>query len=255
MTFNCATGQLDVHVKLSGEVQIVPQVLSLSNVVLSIRANLGSQHALKVMILSANTQMFSMQAFVAVKYNFQTSQFSIKGIPTATNTLNQISQLTITFRSLPKQIADITKSRITAFFYNLKNKQLILHTTLDQITLIPNVLKLTNIAFNIDVVTNPTTTINHLSFSGTWKIGTISVTTKVVYNGVKKLLHVTASAGSGNSINIAALMKNVAGISHNIPSQLTSLSLNSVVGKFFIAMSGRVLKENCICSFIREPME
>ena len=248
MTFNCATGQLDFHIKLSGEVQIVPQVLSLSNLVLSIRATLGTHSALKVMILSAKTQMFSLQAFVAVKYNFQTSKFSIKGIPTATNMLNQISQFTTTLSSLPKQIADMTKSRITTFYYNLENKQLILHATLEQITLIPNVLKLTNVVFNIDIVTNPTTAINHLSFSGTWKIGTISVTTKVVYNGAKKLLHMTVSAGSGNTLNIAALMKNVAGISHNIPSQLTSLSLNSVVGnvyasgKFFIAMSGSVAK-------------
>ena len=246
MTFTCATGQLDVHVKLSDVVQIDSQVLSLSNPVLSIRATVGSKSALKIMILSANTQMFSLQAFVAVKYDFQMSKFFIKGM-TATNTLNQISQLKSTLNLLPNTISGLKQSKITAFFYNMNTKELVLMTTLEEITLIQNILKLKSVAIKIDTTIEPTPSINHLTFSGTWQINTISVTTNVAYSITKKLLHVIAQAGSGQTLNIATLMKNIAGISHNIPSQLTSLSLNSVVGniyssgKFFIAMSGTVV--------------
>ena len=246
MTFNCATGQLDVHIKLNDVVQIDSQVLSLSNPVLSIRATVNSQSSLKIMILSANTQMFSLQAFVAVKHDFQMSLVFIKGM-TASNTLNQVVQLKSTLDMLPNAISGLKQSKITAFFYSMNTKQLVLMTTLEEITMIPNILKLKTIAINIDTTMNPTPAINHLTFSGTWQINTISVKTNVAYSIAKKLLHLTAQAKSGQTLNIGTLMKNIAGISHNIPSPLTSLSLHSVVGniyssgKFFIAMSGTIV--------------
>ena len=89
--------------------------------------------------------------------------------------------------------------------------------------------------------------IKKLKFSGTWKIGTVSLTTKIEYNGEKKLFHVMATPASGSSpLSLDALMKNVVGVSDSIPSALTSVTLSSVVGniytngKFFIAMSGTV---------------
>ena len=45
MTFKCATGQLDVHVRVSGGIEIIPQVLSLNNLILSIRISAELRHA------------------------------------------------------------------------------------------------------------------------------------------------------------------------------------------------------------------
>ena len=419
MTFNCANGQLDVHIRVSTEVVIIPQILSLNNIILSFRATIGSKSALQVIIMSANTQLFNLKTFVAVKYNFKTSKFAIRGIPTDTkslsmqNALKAVSGTTlkvppilsslseITFlglkekdvatiaikgksgnnvivvilqngvtkkaaviadihafklasfvsstlnvdisnvpifgsltidrfafsastgeitsslllqlypsgshftlfgatlpsgvsavftvdfangvkvmgafskgkmafkvpqsttfvakklltqipnfdkliSSLPRPITDLLNAKIVVFDFDPQSKALILHATIPQITLIQNVLKLVDVTFNIDAIVSTSPSIKDLTFSGSWEIGKVRLLTKVMYNGGKKLLHVTASAGSGATLSVSALIKSVAGISHNIPSQLTSLSLNSVVGniygsgKFFVAMSGTI---------------
>ena len=153
MTFNCATGQLDVHIRVSGGIEIIPQVLSLSNLILSIRIAVSSQSALKTMVLSANTQMFSLQAFVAVRYNFETSKFAIKGLPTETSSISQIPNLKNSLSTLPNAIADLLNSQIKGFYYSLQTKELVLHTTLPHITLIPNVLKLMSVAISLDTIT------------------------------------------------------------------------------------------------------
>ena len=409
-----------MHIKISEGIQIIPQLLSLSNLILSFRVTVGSQSALKTIILSANTQLFSIQTFVALKYNFETSKFTIKGIPTDTSSismqnalqavsgtslkvpstvstlsevtflgqeesgvatiairgksdgnrvvvilqrsatktaaaviadihqfnlasfvntalnidissvpifgtltiphlgfvaatgeitssllpqlyasgsplasfgttlpsgvtahftvsiasgvnvmatfsmskfafqvpksvtfvvkqlLDQIPNLQSSLSSLPQTITDLLNSKITAFNFDPQTKELMLHTSVPQITLIPNVLKLTSVTFNFDAVIGPSPTIKHLTFSGTWSIGTVTLTTRVMYNGAKKLLHVMASPGKGGTLSIETLIRNTAGIPHNLPNQLTSLSLSNVVGniysngRFFVAMSGTI---------------
>ena len=420
MSFSCATGQLDVHIRISDGVQIIPQVLSLSNLLLSLRVRVGSQSALKTIIFSANTQLFSIQTFVAVKYSFETSRFAIKGIPTDTSsismqnalqavtgtslkipsTISTLSEVTflgleengvatiaikgksngnmvvvilqrsatkttaaviadlhqfnlasfintvlntdissapifgtltiphlgfsattgeitssllpqlyasdsplasygttlpsgttahftlniasgvnvmatfsmskftfqvpksVTFvvkqlldqipnfqnslSSLPQTITDLLNSKITAFNFDPQTKELMLHTSVPQVTLIPNILKLMSVTFNFDAVIGPRPTIKHLTFSGTWSIGTVTLTTKVAYDVANKLLHVMASPGNSGTLSIKTLVKNIAGIPHNLPSQLTSLALSNAGGnvynngRFFVAMSGTI---------------
>ena len=406
-----------MHIKISEKVQIIPQVLSLSNLILSFRVTVGSQSALKTIILSANTQLFRKQTFVAVQYNFGTSKLTIKGIPTDTSsismqnalqavsgtrlkvpsTISTLSEVTflgqvekgmatiaikgksngnrvmvilqrsatktaaaviadlhnsnlasfikttlnidissvpifgtltiphlgfaaatgeitssllpqlygsgspltsfgttlpsgvtahftlniasgvnvmatfsmskftfqvpksVTFvvkqlldqipkslHSLPHSMTDLLKSKITAFNFNPQTKQLVLHTSIPQITLIPNILKLISVTFNLDIVIGPSPTLKYLTFSGTWSIATVSLTTRVMYNGAKKLLHVMASPGNSGTLSIKTLVKSIAGIPHKLPNQLTSLSLSNVVGniyssgRFFVAMSGTI---------------
>ena len=409
-----------MHIRISEGIQIIPQVLSLSNLILSFRVTVGSQSTLKAIILSAVTQLLGVQTFVAAKYNFETSKFAIKGIPTDTSSINMQNALqavsgtslkvpstistlsevtflgqeehgvatiairgksdgnmvvvilqrsatktaaaviadihqfnlasfvntalntdissvpifgtltiphlgfaattgeitssllpqlygsgspltsfsttlpsgitahftvsiasgvnvmatfsmskftfqvpnTVTFvvkqlldqipnfqsslNSLPQSIMDLLNSKITAFNFDPQTKELTLHTSVPQITLIPNILKLTSVTFNLDAVIGPSPTIKHLTFSGTWSIGTVTLTTRVMYNGAKKLLHVMASPGQSSTLSIEMLMKSIAGIPHNLPNQLTSLSLSSVVGniysngRFFVAMSGTI---------------
>ena len=87
LTFDCTTNQLDVHVQLSntGSVEVVPNILSFNNVVLSLRVTLTTQPTFVAAVLSATTQLFSMETFVAVRFDFATGKFAIKGIPSATN--------------------------------------------------------------------------------------------------------------------------------------------------------------------------
>ena len=237
-----------MHIRVSGEVEVIPQMLNLRNPILSLRMTVGSQSALKVILLSANTQVFSVQTFVAVRYNIETSTSEMKGIPTNTSSLSQIPNLRSSLSSLPKAIADLLDSKIKDFYYDLQTKQFVLHTSLPHITLIPKVMKLVSVSvtINVDAITGQSPAINHLTFSGAWKIGTVSLNTNVVYNGAKKLIQVTSSPGGSGPLNIETFMKNVAGVSHNLPSQLTALSLSNAVGniysngRYFVAISGTI---------------
>ena len=419
MTYDCTTKQLDVHVQISTGVEVIPQILSLSNLILSFRVTISSPPAFNAVVLSANTQLFSLATFVAVKYDFATQKVSIKGVPTTTSSLNMqnalravsgtslkvpsgmsaISQITFlgqeengvttiaikgksnentvvvilqkssskstaaliadirnfnlagfvntalsidissvplfgtltipklgfsaatgeitssllpqlyvtgspleaygttlpsgvtahftvdvagvsvsaafslsklsfkvpktgslsvkklldqipnldSLNSLPSAVSDILNSQISGFNFDPQSKQLTLGLSLSELTLIPNVLKLADVDFMLDAMIGSNPLIKNLKFSGTWKIGTVSVTTNIKYNGAQKLFHVMATPANGSSpLSIDALLKNVAGVSGSIPSALTSLSLSSVVGniynngKFFIAMSGTV---------------
>ena len=88
MTFDCTTKQLVVHTQVSEGIQVIPQVLSLSNFVLSLRVILGTPPQFQSVILSANTQLFSINTFVAVEYKFDTKSFAIKGVPINKASLN-----------------------------------------------------------------------------------------------------------------------------------------------------------------------
>ena len=419
MTFDCTSKQLEVHIEISTGVEVIPQILSLSNLVLSIQVTMGSPPTFKTIVLSATTKLFSVETFVAVKYDFTTEKVAIKGIPTTTSSLNmqnalqavsgtslkvpsglsEISQITFlgqeengvttlaikgksnentvvvilqrsssktaaaliadirnfnlasfvntalsidissvplfgtltvpnlgfsaatseitssllpqlyvtgspleafgtnlpsgvtahftidvagvsvsaafslsklsfkvpktgslsvkklleqipnlnSLNSLPSAVSDVLNSQISGFNFDPQSKELTLGLSLPKITLIPNVLKLADVDFILDAMIGSNPSIKNLKFSGTWKVGTVSLTTKIEYNGEKKLFHVMATPASGSSpLSIDALMKNVAGVSVSIPSALTSVTLSSVVGniytngKFFIAMSGTV---------------
>ena len=93
MTFDCTTKQLDVHIQVSEGVEVIPQVLSFSNLVLSLRVTLGAPPQFQSVILSANAQLFSVTTFVAVEYKFDSKAFAIKGVPTDTTSLNMQNAL------------------------------------------------------------------------------------------------------------------------------------------------------------------
>ena len=248
MTFNCATGQLDVHVKISEGIEIIPQVLSFSDLILSLRVKVTPKATFQALILSANTQLFSKPTFVAVRYDFGTQKFSLPKFITLSvkELVDGIASLKTALDSLPQTVSEIVNSRITEFNFNPLTKELALNTVVPEITLIPNILKLTSVTFKLQVVIGSSPSVKSLTFSGTWKIGTVSLTTTIQYNKPQQLLHVTAKTQSGTTLNIEALTKKIAGVTHSLPSKLTSFTLTKVVGniytngKYFVAMEGSV---------------
>ena len=248
MTFNCATGQLDVHVKISEGIEIIPQVLSFSDLLLSLRVKVTPKATFQALILSANTQLFSKPTFVAVRYDFGTQKFSIPQFLTFSvkQLTDGISNLKTALDSLPQTVSEMENSKVTGFNFNPQTKELALNTVVPEITLIPNILKLTSVTFKLEVVIGSSPSVKSLTFSGTWKIGTASLTTTIQYNEPQQLLHVTAKTQSGTTLNIEALTKKIAGVTHSLPSKLTSFTLTKVVGniytngKYFVAMEGSV---------------
>ena len=430
MTFDCTTKQLDVHIQVSEGVEVIPRILSFSNLVLSLRVTLGTQPVFHSIILSAQTQLFSKTTFVAVEYKFDTKKIAIKGVPTDTSALNMqnvleavsgtslkvpssmntISQITffgivengmttiaikgksgksavaviyqksgskhnvgfianidnfnlanfvktalniditsiplfgtltisklgfsaatdkitssilpqlyesgspleafgntlpsgvsayftvniagvsvdVTFSihkfafkvpktaslsvkqlldqipklgnldSLPKMVTDILNSKLSGFNFDPESKFLELGLMIPELTLIPNMLKLTNVNFMLGAMIGQNRSIQTLKFSGTWKFSAVSLNTSIDYDGKKKVLQVKATPGSsGTPLSIASLVKNVAGVGGKLPSVLTSLSLSSVVGnvynngKYFLAMSGTVSGGNLYLLFYK----
>ena len=430
MTFDCNTNQLDLHIEISEGAEFIPEVLSFSNLVLSLRVTIDTPPTFNSIVLSANTQLFSIATFVAVKYDFATEKIAIKGTPTDTNSLSvenalqavsgtslpvpsglsALSEVTfngqeengvttiaiegksndntvavvfqkssssssaaliadirnfnlasfvntalnvditdipifgtltipelgfaaatgeitsdllpmlytpgsrleafgttlpsgvsayftvdvagvsvnaafslnkLTFNvpstsslsvkqlldqipnlsvlnSLPEVIAEVLNTQVSGFNFDPQTKQLDLGFTLPELTVIPNMLKLTNVNFMLSATFGENPSIQNLNFSGTWTFSTISLTTSVEYDGENEVIKVKGiPESSGASLSIDTLLKNVAGISVDLPSALTSLSLSSMVGNiynngnYFIAMSGSVSGGNLYLIFYK----
>ena len=114
MTFDCNTNQLDFHIEISEGVEVIPGVLSFNNLVLSLRVTIDTPPTFNLIILSANTQLFSIATFVAVQYNFATRKIEIKGIPTDTNSLSIDNALqAVSGTSLPVPSSISTLSDVT----------------------------------------------------------------------------------------------------------------------------------------------
>ena len=419
ITFDCNANQLDLHIEISEGAEFIPEVLSFSNLVLSLRVTIDTPPSFNSIILSANTQLFSIATFVAVKYNFARRKITIKGIPTDTNSLSienalqavsgtslpvpssmsTLSEVTFNGRdengvitiaiegksnentvsvifqksgpnvsaaliadihnfnlasfvntalsvditgipifgtltipelgfaaatrditsdllpmlyvpgspleefgttlprgvsayftvdvagvrvnaafslnklsfnvpstsslsvkhlldqvpnlsvvnSLPNVLADVLNSQLSGFNFDPQTKQLDFGLILPELTVIPNMLKLTNVNFMLSAMIGSNPSIQSLQFMGTWKFSTVSLTTSIDYDGEINVFKVKASPESSDtSLSIDTLLKSVAGVNVNLPSALTSLSLTSIVGNvynngnYFIAMSGSV---------------
>lgn len=171
----------------------------------------------------------------------KTSSLSVKQL------LDQVPNLDDVLDSLPSLVTDVLNSQLSGFNFDPNTKQLDLGLMLPSLTVIPNVLKLDNVSVLLSATLGPSPSIKSFMFSGTWKFSTVSLTTNIVYDGSKKVLNIKAVPdSSGASLSIDTLLNNVAGVGGNLPSALTSLSLNSIVGNvygngnYFIAMSGSV---------------
>ena len=248
MSFSCATGQLDVHVQLSGTLEVIPQVVTFNNVVVSLRVHIGSKLTFNTLILSAETQLFGKATFVAVKYDFSTHKFSVP--PSLVLSVNQIANHISTFKAtlsnLPSTISEILSSRITAFNYNSQTKELSLSSTVPQLSLIPNLVKLTNVRFSLQVVIGSSPSLKSLSFSGMWQVGKSSFVSNLKYNGPKKLFHITATSSSSSTLSAKDLVQKITGSTYNIPNKFSSFSLRQIAGniydngKYFIALQGTI---------------
>ena len=446
MTYNCPSKQLDLHVALHSKADIVVGVLTLSDLVLSLRVSVNDTPTFITAILSANTKLFTITTFVAVRYDLSTEEFDMKGLPIDTDSLNapevvlestsagftslkdalkeitgtslpipavlgsltvtnlyghyenglsvfavcgksnghtvsvilqksattssgaliadiedfnladlvsyslnidissipvlgglQISELgfstasgtitssllpklyesgsplerfentlpkgvsayftanvagvtvegaflvnTVSFKvpktaslsvkqllgqihitdlsSLPKIVSEVVNSQISGFSFDPPTKQLSLAIGLSEITVLPNILKLTNVRFMLSVTMSSKPLIENFKVSGTWKCSRVGLTTSIDYDGEKNVMKVRATpTGKDNTLQVGTLAKSVGGIEGSLPSSLTSLSLNGVVGSvynngnYFIAMSGTVNGGNMYLIFYRGP--
>ena len=181
-----------------------------------------------------------------------TSSLSVKQL------LDEVPDLTSLLDSLPALVTDVLDSKLSGFYFHPETKQLDLGLMVPSLTVVPNILKLTNVDFMLSAVIGTNPSIQNLQFTGTWTFSTVSLTTNIEYDSNNKVLKIKATPeSSGASLSIESLMKNVAGVGGSIPSALTSLSLSSIVGNvynngnYFIAMSGTVTDGNIHLIFFK----
>ena len=201
-------------------------------------------------------------AGVSLSASFSLSRFSFKAssmkVLSVKQLLDQIPNIG-NLDSLPALMNNVLNSQLSGFIFEPETKQLFLGLMLPELTLIPNMLNLTNVDFTVTATLSQNPSIQNLQFSGTWKFSTVSLATNVEYDRQNSVLNVKATPEeNGTSLNIDSLIKNVAGVGSSLPSALTSLSLSSVVGNiynngnYFIAMSGTVTRGNIYLIFFKD---
>ena len=85
LTFDCTANKLDAHVQISSTVEVIPGLLTLSNLILSVSITLTSPPAISSLILSANTQFFTIEAFLAAKFDLANGKVAVKGVQSTTS--------------------------------------------------------------------------------------------------------------------------------------------------------------------------
>ena len=203
----------------------------------------------------------SSVAGVDISASFSENKLSFK-VPTGSSLsvrqlLDEIPNLS-GLTSLPSVVTDILNSQISGFNFDPNTKQLDLSVMLMELTLVPNILKLTDLKCMLSATLGKKSSIQSFKFSGTWNFKTISFNTNGFYDGTNKVLKLRASPKqNGTSLSIDSLLKNVAAIGNSLPSALTSVSINSIVGNvysngnYFIAMSGSVSGGNVYLIFYK----
>ena len=245
MTFDCTSKQLNVHVEISAAVEVIPQILSLSNLTLSFRVTLSSQPSFNAIVLSGNTQLFSLATFVAVKYDFSTQNVAIKGVPTTTSSLNiqnALQAVSGTSLKVPTGMGTISQinflgqddNGVTTIAIKGKSNENTVVVILqnsnskDTATLIAdihnfNLASFVNTVLSIDISSVPlfgTLTIPHLGFSAA---------TGEITSSLLPQLYVTGSPLEEFGINIpsgvtAHFTVDVAGVSVSAAFSLSKLS-------------------------------
>ena len=111
LTYDCKSEELYVHIDISTEVEVFPRVLSFTGLVLSLKVNMYSQPAFNTAILSGDTNLIGIPAFVAVRHRFATQSVNFRGVPTTDNTMaihEVIRELSGSELSIPPGISVIS---------------------------------------------------------------------------------------------------------------------------------------------------
>ena len=195
MSFDCATGQLDIHTELNGGIEIIPKVLSFNNIILLLKVKVAGKVTFDSLIMNGNAQLFGETTFVAVRYDFKAHTFSFP--PPLVLLVRQLADHLPTLKTtLPRTVSEIAYSVITAFSYSPKSKELSIHSTAPEVFVVPNVIKLTSAKFSMSTLIGSSPSLKNLSFSGKWKIGAHVLVTSLRYNGPKQLFHVSSTVSS-----------------------------------------------------------
>ena len=143
----------------------------------------------------------------------------LKAIPGVRNVMEQ----------LPSPLTQITSSKICKLYYVPASKKLQFEGSLKSLTIVPDLLVLTDVEFSMSGVIGDKPAIGSVFFKGNWKLSSLSLTTQVVT--YKKVILVTAFPTNKEAINVKELLKGFAGIEVSIPQQFNALKFTKVTGR------------------------
>ena len=122
---------------------------------------------------------------------------------------------------------EILSAKITKLVFKPATKDLFISLSLDTLTLVPNIVKITQLQISLDVSIQPVS-VNRLDMSGTWVIRGIEIQTTVMYDKQTKVFNIKG-VSTGGGVSITDIIKAFSGASLSVPSVISSLKLTKVV--------------------------
>ena len=153
---------------------------------------------------------------------------------TLQNLVGQVLKTSNTLQTLSPLLNKAIHANVESFVYNLASNTLTIHGSVDQFTIPPGLVKLTQVKVTHTSSLGRKIVTKSLLLSGSWRIGKVSLHISAFYNG-KELIIKQQPPSSGKQLNFRQLI-NVLGIRGlSVPSTLPSFT--------FTGLSGQIRKD------------
>ena len=149
---------------------------------------------------------------------------------TLQNLVGQVLKSSNTLQTLSPLLNKAIHANVESFVYNLASNTLTIHGSVDQFTIPPGLVKLTQVKITHTSSLGRKIVTKSLLLSGSWRIGKVSLHISTFYNG-KKLIIKKQPPSSGKQLNFRQLI-NVLGIRGlSVPSTLPSFTFTGLSGQ------------------------
>ena len=144
--------------------------------------------------------------------------------------LSEIPSISSAVNTLPSPIGDLRTATLQAMDFDVPTKTLSAAASLDQLTIIPNKMVVTNLHVSfIAILSSSNGGLESLDFTADWILGPYNIRVKVTYDKVSKLVVFAALPTGG--LTIQQLINSLTGSSIGIPSSISSVNLTKIVGR------------------------
>ena len=147
-----------------------------------------------------------------------------------TNLLSEIPSISSVVKALPSPISDLLASELKAIRFDTTTKTFSLVASLDQITIIPDILQVSNLEVSlVAILSSNNGGLQSIDFSADWRLRNIEIRIKVAYD--RDAGEVLFAAIPKEGLNIKDLINGLTGISLPIPSAINAVKLTKIVGR------------------------
>ena len=160
-----------------------------------------------------------------------------------TKMLEQLPGLENLIDSLPQTLRDIGSTSLSQVFFIPRTNEFEVKGSLQSLTIIPELLILQDIEFEVATIIGRNTRVKFVIFRGNWVINSLTFTTEIVYE--ENVLLVSGSPADEASLNLKEFIKGLSKTDLAIPAALDSIKFKHVAGKvqgstFSLVLTGEI---------------